>query len=224
MTPCIAASQSHNHAACVLREMAGTEHQILDHCPQSPAANLPLRWLLVFEGFLANHSQQIEGDHRQFQNKRIGSKLSRGKPFHIYVCLQFTVVLFAFSVRMVGSNDVIIGPSKVGPEHVQFNIRDHEDLAVFVNGTLNDFVDDPHAHRLRFPGTVLVGDILPGCSYINILSGTGMADILTAALQLVQSSFFGLLAWIPLDDEPGTILYQDSQILSSIIAGIHPDQ
>ena len=65
VTPCVAASQSHNQTTCMLRKMAGTEHQILNHCPQSPAANLPLRWLPVFEGFLANHPQQVEGNHRQ---------------------------------------------------------------------------------------------------------------------------------------------------------------
>ena len=46
VTPCVAASQSHNQTTCMLRKMAGTEHQILNHCPQSPAANLPLRGCL----------------------------------------------------------------------------------------------------------------------------------------------------------------------------------
>ena len=49
VSPSIAATQGHNQTTCMLREMAGTEHQILNHCPQSPAANLPLCRLLVPE-------------------------------------------------------------------------------------------------------------------------------------------------------------------------------
>ena len=50
VTPSIAAPQSHNHTTCMLRKMAGAEHQIFYHRPQSPAANFPLGWLLVLEG------------------------------------------------------------------------------------------------------------------------------------------------------------------------------
>ena len=101
VTPCVAASQSHNQTTCMLRKMAGTEHQILNHCPQSPAANLPLRWLPVFEGFLANHPQQVEGNHRQLQNQRIGGKLSGRKAFNIHVGLQFAVILLTFAMCVV---------------------------------------------------------------------------------------------------------------------------
>ena len=63
----------------MLRKMAGAEHQILNHRPQSPAANLPLGWLLVLEGFLTNHPEEVERNHRQFEHQSIGSKLSRRK-------------------------------------------------------------------------------------------------------------------------------------------------
>ena len=86
----------------MLREMAGTKHQILNHCPQPPAANLPLGRLLVFKGFLTNHPEKIIGDHRQFQNQGIGSKLPGRKTLHIHVGFQLTVVLLAFPVSMVG--------------------------------------------------------------------------------------------------------------------------
>ena len=85
----------------MLCEMAGTKHQILNHCPQSPAMNFPLRRLLVLERFLANHPQQIEGNHRKFQNQRIGSKLPGRQAFNIHVGFQFAVILFAFPMRML---------------------------------------------------------------------------------------------------------------------------
>ena len=63
----------------MLREMAGTEHQILDHCPQSLASNLPLDRLFVFEGFLADHPEEVIGDHRQFQDQSIGGNFPEGR-------------------------------------------------------------------------------------------------------------------------------------------------
>ena len=59
VTPSIAAPQSHNQTPRMLREMTGTKHQILNYCPQPPAANLFLGRLLVFEGFLANHPEEL---------------------------------------------------------------------------------------------------------------------------------------------------------------------
>ena len=156
VTPSVAAPQSHNHTTCMLRKMAGAEHQILYHRPQSPAANFPLGWLLVLEGFLTNHPEEIESNHCQFQHQGIGDKLPGRKTFHIHVGFQFAVVLLTFPMSMVGGDDIIVRPAQIGPEHIQLNIREHEDLAVFVNGALNDFVDDPHSHCLRFPGTGLV--------------------------------------------------------------------
>ena len=98
VTPCVAASQSHNQTTCMLRKMAGTEHQILNHCPQSPAANLPLRWLPVFEGFLANHPQQVEGKHHvisgaggepeHFGKRHLGPSQTHGRRKSLG-CLQF---------------------------------------------------------------------------------------------------------------------------------------
>ena len=123
----------------MLREMAGAEHQILNHFPQSPVSNLSLDRLFVFEGFPAYHPEEVAGDHRQLQDQSIGGKLSGRKTFHIRVSFQFTVILLAFSMCMTGRNDIIIRPSEVCPEHVQFNVREHKDLAMLINGTLNDF-------------------------------------------------------------------------------------
>ena len=72
MSPSVAASQSHNQTTCMFREMAGTEHQVLNHCPKSAAANLLLCWLLVPEGFLTNHPKEVVSDHRKFQYQGIG--------------------------------------------------------------------------------------------------------------------------------------------------------
>ena len=108
MPPCVAAAQSHNQTPRVFREMAGTKHQVFNHCPQSPAANLPFGRLLVFEGFLTNHPEEVVGDHCQFQYQGIGSKLPGRKTFHIHIGFQFTVVLLGFSMRVVGSDDIII--------------------------------------------------------------------------------------------------------------------
>ena len=52
--PSIATPQSHNHTTRMLRKMAGAENQVLNYCPKSPAANLPLGWLRVLEEFLTN--------------------------------------------------------------------------------------------------------------------------------------------------------------------------
>ena len=82
---------------------------------------------------------------------------------------------------------------------------------MLVNGALCDFVDDPHSHRLRFTSSGLVGDVLPGRSHVDILPKPRMADIFAASLQFIQPSLLGFLARIPLDNEPGTVLYQDSQ-------------
>ena len=92
----------------MLREMAGTEHQILNHSPQPAAANLPFCRLLVPEGFLTNHPKEVEGDHRQFQYQSIGSKLPGRKTLDIHICLQLAMVLFAFPMGMVRSDDVIV--------------------------------------------------------------------------------------------------------------------
>ena len=108
------------------------------------AANLPLCRLFVLERFLTDHPEEVESNHRQYHYQGIGGKLPGRKRFHIYVSLQFAVVLLAFPMSMVGCDDVIIGPSQVGPEHVQFNVRNHEDLAMLINGAFNDFIDDPH--------------------------------------------------------------------------------
>jgi hypothetical protein len=108
MSPSVAASQSYNQTTCMFREMAGTEHQVLNHCPKSAAANLPLCWLLVPEVFLTNHPKEVVSDHRKFQYQGIGSKLPGRKTFDIHIRLKFAVVLFAFPMGMVRSEDIIV--------------------------------------------------------------------------------------------------------------------
>ena len=85
----------------MLREMAGTEHQILNHCPQSPAANLPLCRLLVPEGFLTNHPKEVESDHCQFQYQGIGSKLPRRKTLdiHTFDFIRTTSILHGYLIQ-----------------------------------------------------------------------------------------------------------------------------
>ena len=86
---------------------------------------------------------------------------------------------------------------------------------MLVNGAFCDFVDDPHSHCLRFTSTGLVGDVLPGSSIVDVLPKPKVADVLTAAFQLIQPPLLGFPARIPFDDEPKTVLDQDSQIFSS---------
>ena len=95
---------------------------------------------------------------------------------------------------------------------------------MLVNGTLNDLIDDPHSHCLRFTSTGLVGDVLPCRSHVDIFPKSRVEDVLTTSFQLIQPHLLGLLTRIPFDDEPGTILNQDSQVFGSIVPGIHPDQ
>ena len=92
---------------------------------------------------------------------------------------------------------------------------------MFVNGALNDFVDDPHSHRFRFSRAGLVGNILPSCSHIDILSWPGMADVFTAATQFIQPAFLGFLARVPLDDEPEAVFNQNPKVFDGIIARVH---
>ena len=95
---------------------------------------------------------------------------------------------------------------------------------MLVNGTLRNFVHDPHVDGLRFSGFSLVIDLLPGGSYVNHFAFTGMADVFTAVPQLVQPDFLGFLPAIALYNEPGAILNQDAIVLRCIVPGIQPDQ
>ena len=87
------------------------------------------------------------------------------------------------------------------------NVRDHEDLAMLVNGAFCDFVDDPHSRRLRFARTGLVGDILPGGSHIDILPRARVADVFTATFQFVQPSLLDSLRGFrfTMNQEPSSI-------------------
>ena len=90
---------------------------------------------------------------------------------------------------------------------------------MLIDRTLYDLVYDPHADALFFPAFGYIGNILPAAADIYFLSVPGMTDILTAFLHFGEPFLFAFgSAKIPFDDEPGTVLDQDSKFFSSIIA------
>ena len=126
---------------------------------------------------------------------------------------------------MVQADDVIIRIAQICPERVDLDIRHEQELAVFVDRTLNDFVDDPHADAPLLPIGDFIGDILPAAADIYSLPVSGVTDVLTASLHFFEPLILLLgLAEVALDDEPGTVLDQDPQVVGGIIAGIHTDE
>ena len=122
-------------------QMPGYLNEVGDHRAQTPASDMALITLLVFQRFLTNHTKQVVGDHGQFQHQGICIELAGREAFNVHVGLQLTVILFALAMRVVGFNDFIIGPAEIRPPHVDLNIGQHEHLSVLVNGALGNLVD-----------------------------------------------------------------------------------
>ena len=84
-------------------------HKVADNCTESPAANPLLgRVIPLLKGLLPNNAQDVISDNSKFQYKFVAVKLSGWEPFNIHVCLDLAVILFAFTMRMIEINDLLI--------------------------------------------------------------------------------------------------------------------
>ena len=84
-------------------------HKITDYRAYSTPLNLlSCRRILFLQGFLPNNAQYIVGDHCQLQHEFIAVKLTGWKSFNIHIRLDFTVVLFAFSMSVIEVDDLLI--------------------------------------------------------------------------------------------------------------------
>ena len=61
---------------------------------------------------------------------------------------------------MIQTEDVIIRIAQICPERIDLDVRHEQELAVFVDRTLNDFVDNPHANIPSLPIGGFIGGIL----------------------------------------------------------------
>ena len=103
------------------------------------------------------------------------SNLPDGELLEIH--LQLAVELFALPVGMVMLDDFPVSEARIGPPHIDLNVRDKKKLPLFVNGAMGDLVS--HADRGMLRGTVLrlVCDFLPVAFDIDILAVPGVGDV-----------------------------------------------
>ena len=89
-------------------QMPSEQNEIRDDCSQPATTYRTLFRLLVLEGFLPNHTQNVERDHCQFQYEGVGFEFAGRQPFDVHICLELAVILLALSMSVVGFDDLVI--------------------------------------------------------------------------------------------------------------------
>ena len=139
--PDIAAAKADHHLPGVLNYMAGHIGQVVDYSPvPAPLDSMPQLWVFLPKGFLAYHTQDIEGDHGQFKNQGVRVEFPGRKAFQIHIGFEFAVVLFAFAMGMVIVNNFLVAQAKVCPECIHLYLGSGQVLAVFVSFPHDDFI------------------------------------------------------------------------------------
>ncbi len=106
-----------------------------------------------------------------------------------------------FRALRVSESTLCIRQGKICPKSVQFNVRDKEQLPIFVNGPFRDIINrtDPNCFfAVVWQG---IGSIPKSLSDINCLAVTRLLDICAAALYGVQLFLLAFLARVPFYDK-----------------------
>ena len=125
---------------------------------------------------------------------------------------------------MIMLDDFPISEVRIGPPHIDLNVRDKKNLPFFVNGAFNDPVS--HADRGMPRGAVLclVCDFLPAASGIDILAVPGVGDVKGIVFCHPEPVLFAFLTEAALNDEMAPMLQEDAGVLGGIISGIKQEE
>ena len=135
------------------------------------------------------------------------------------------MILFTFTMRMIGCNDIIICPSKVCPPCVQFDIGSQKDLPVMVNRSFNDFINDTHINVPVLTVLSYVFHISPGRANVYCFPVTRRSDVFAAVFyHLKPASFCFGITGVAFNDIPNARFQQNTKVFLCIIPGIHTDQ
>ena len=80
--------------------MPSEQNEIRDDCSQPATTYRTLIRLLVLEGFLSNHTQNVERDHCQFQYEGITTSMGLRKAIKLEVTIPETKVISRFHTIM----------------------------------------------------------------------------------------------------------------------------
>ncbi len=129
------------------------------------------------DGFLPEHPENVICQHCKFQYQSIGFKFAVWQPFQIHICFYFTMELLAFSLGMVKSNDLRVCQPKVCPLGIYLNVIWEQELSLFINGSVYDFITCADGNVFFFPGLCFVGYRFPVTPDIDGFSVTGCCNI-----------------------------------------------
>ena len=103
------------------------------------------------DALVADHTQDVVGAHPKFQDKLICIELSGRKPFQIHIGFDLTVELFAFPMRMIKSNDIMVRKLRIYIPHVYFYICWEEILSMLVDAAFGYLIHGTDSEWMLFP-------------------------------------------------------------------------
>lgn len=130
-TPCVASPEPYDQLAGMLCYMACHHNHISNHGTQTAAPYLmPCLRPAAAYGLLAYHAQYVVGDYGKLHHQLVGIELAGRQPFQIHVCFYFAVELFAFPMRMVQPDDIMVVHSQVCPPGIGFDVIWKQELVL----------------------------------------------------------------------------------------------
>ena len=81
-------------------DMACHHDQVFDDCAYTPPFYRMLHRVSRANALVANHTQDVVGRHRKFQNKLICVELSGRKPFQIHIGLGYQIIFYFLSTPL----------------------------------------------------------------------------------------------------------------------------
>ncbi len=132
-------------------DMACHHGQVLDDRAYTPPFYRMLHRVSRDDAPVSNHTQDVVGRHRKFQNKLICVELSGREPFQIHIGLDFTVELPAFPMRMVKGNDIMVRKFHIHIPHIYLHVCREEVLSMLVDTALSYFIHSTDSERMLSP-------------------------------------------------------------------------
>lgn len=194
-------------------DMACHHDQVLDDCAYTPPFYRMLHRVSRADALVANHTQDVVGRHRKFQNKLICVELSGRKPFQIHIGLDFTVELPAFPMGMVKGNDIMVRKLHIHILHIYLHVCREEVLSMLVDTTLGYFIHSTDSEWMLFPVGTSIGNIPPCRADINGLPLAGTGNVQAFVFHFLQPFLFAFLAEIAFADEGTSALQKNTNVI-----------
>ena len=132
-------------------DMAGHHDQVLDHSSYTPSFYWMPHRMAGADALIADHTQDIVRVHCKFQDKFICVELSGWEPFQVHIGLDLAVELFAFTMRMIKGNDIMVRKLHIHIPHIYFYICREEMLSMLVDAALGYLIHAADSERMLFP-------------------------------------------------------------------------